>query len=140
MNLSLPAPSAPPTFVSVSSVTSSSITVQWRAVDCIHRNGDITGHIVQYGIQGSGSTVRKNVPGGAATEATLTGLTSATAYYVEVAAVNSVGIEVYSESSGKYSRSDRLYTLNCACWHPESKTIKHLSNHLVILEYTFLSI
>ena len=98
MNLSLPAPSAPPTFVSVSSVTSSNITVQWRAVDCIHCNGDITGHIVQYGIQGSGSTVRKNVPGGSATEATLTGLTSATAYYVEVAAVNSVGIEVYSES------------------------------------------
>ena len=98
MNFSLPVPSAPPTFVSVSSVTSSSITVQWRAVDCIHRNGDITGHIVQYGIQGSGSTVRKNVPGGAATEATLTGLKSATAYYVEVAAVNSVGIGVYSES------------------------------------------
>ena len=98
MNVSLPVPSGPPTFVSVSSVTSSSITVQWRAVDCIHRNGDITGHIVQYGIQGSGSTVRKNVPGGAATEATLTGLKSATAYYVEVAAVNSVGIGVYSES------------------------------------------
>ena len=37
-------------------------------MDCIHRNGDITGHIVQYGIQGSGSTVRKSVPGGAATE------------------------------------------------------------------------
>ena len=98
MNLSLPAPSAPPTFVSVSSVTSSSITVQWRAVNCIHRNGDITGHIVQYSIQGSGSTVRKNVPGGSATEATLTGLTSTTAYYVAVAAVNSVGIGVYSES------------------------------------------
>ena len=98
MNLSLPAPSAPPTFVSVSSVTSSSITVQWRAVNCIQRNGDITGHIVQYRIQGSGSTVRKNVPGGYATEAMLTGLTSTTAYYVEVAAVNSVGIGVYSES------------------------------------------
>ena len=67
-------------------------------MDCIHRNGDITGHIVQYGIQGSGSTVRKNVPGGDATEATLTGLKSATTYYVEVAAVNSVGIGVYSKS------------------------------------------
>ena len=42
--------------------------------------------------------MRKNVPGGDATEATLTGLRSATAYYVAVAAVNSgVDIEVYSE-------------------------------------------
>ena len=42
--------------------------------------------------------MRKNVPGGDATEATLTGLKSATAYYVAVAAVNSgVDIEVYSE-------------------------------------------
>jgi len=98
VNFSLPAPSAPPTFVSVSSVTSSSITVQWRAVDCIHRNGDITGHVVQYAIQGSGNMVRKNVPGGTTTKATLTGLKSATAYYVEVAAVNSVGIGVYNES------------------------------------------
>ena len=44
-----PAPSAPPTSVNVSDVTPSSITVQWGPVDCIHRNGDITGYSVQYG-------------------------------------------------------------------------------------------
>ena len=66
-------------------------------MDCIHHNGDITGYIVQFWVQESGNTQRKNVPGGAATEATLTGLKSATAYYVEVAAFNSVGTGMYGE-------------------------------------------
>ena len=61
-----------------------------------HHNGDITGYIVQYEVLGSGSTQRKNVPGGASTEATLTGLTDNSTYYIEVAAVNSAGIGVYS--------------------------------------------
>jgi len=123
MNFSLPVPSAPPTFVSVSSVTSSSITVQWRAVDCIHRNGDITGYIVQLWVQESGNTQRKNVPGGAATEATLNGLKSATAYYVQVAAFNSVGIGMYSEfvsvlTEGKNNNQNMLATCLhfCLVW------------------------
>ena len=41
-SVSVIVPSAPPISVSVSEVTSSSITVQWGPVDCIHRNGDIT--------------------------------------------------------------------------------------------------
>ena len=93
---SVPAPSAPPTSVSTSDVTSSSITVQWGAVDCIHRNGDITGYSVRYGVQGSGSTQTLNVSGSATTEATISGLESATNYSIEVAAVNSAGTGVYS--------------------------------------------
>ena len=91
-----PAPSAPPTSVSTSDVTSSSITVQWGAVDCIHRNGDITGYSVRYGVQGSGSTQMLSVSGSATTEATISGLESATNYSIEVAAVNSAGTGVYS--------------------------------------------
>ena len=88
-----PAPSAPPTNVSASDVTSSSITVQWGAVDCIHHNGDITGYSVQYGVQGSGSTQTESV---STTEATISGLAAATNYSIEVAAVNSAGTGVYS--------------------------------------------
>ena len=91
-----PAPSAAPTSVSVSEVTSSSITVQWGAVDCIHRNGDITGYSVRYGVQGSGSTQTMRVSGGSVTEATISGLTASTTYSFEVAAVNSAGTGVYS--------------------------------------------
>ena len=65
-------------------------------MDCIHRNGDITGYIVQYGVQGSRTTESMNVSGDAPTEVMLTGLASTTMYYIEVAAVNSAGIGEYS--------------------------------------------
>ena len=92
-----PAPSAAPTSVRVSAVTSSSITVQWGVVDCIHRNGDITGYSVQYGVVGSGSTETVSVSGSSVTEATISSLMLSTNYTIQVAAVNSAGTGVYSD-------------------------------------------
>ena len=94
----LPAPSAPPTHVNVSEVISSSITVQWGPVDCIHHNGDITGYSVRYGVHGSGSTQALGISGGATTEITIFGLDCAATYSIEVAAVNSAGTGVYSNA------------------------------------------
>ena len=92
-----PAPSAAPTSVSVSEVTSSSITVQWGAVDCIHRNGNITGYSVQYGVQSSGErTVDMALGNFSGGMYQISGLSAATAYTIEVAAVNSAGTGVYS--------------------------------------------
>ena len=95
-----PAPSAPPTSVSTSDVTSSNITVQWGPVNCIDRNGDITGYSVRYGVQGNVSPQTMNVSGGDTTEATISGLNSATTYMysIEVAAVNGAGTGDYSNS------------------------------------------
>ena len=93
-----PVPSAAPTSVSVSEVTSSSITVQWGAVDCIHRNGDITGYSVRYGVQGSVSTQTVSVSGGGAMQTTISGLMPSTTYSIEVAAVNSAGTGMYSDA------------------------------------------
>ena len=90
------APSGPPTSVSATS-TSTTITVQWRAVDCIHRNGDITGYSVQYGVVGSGSTQTMSVSGGSVTEATISSLMSSTTYSIQVASVNRAGTGVYSD-------------------------------------------
>ena len=90
------APSGPPTSVRAAS-TSTSITVQWGAVDCIHHNGDITGYSVQYGVVVSGSTQTISVSGGSVTEATISSLMSSTAYSIQVAAVNSAGTGVYSD-------------------------------------------
>ena len=87
-----PAPSAAPESVSISSVTSSSITVQWEMVPCILRNGDIKGYSVQYGSQ------TMSVSEGDITEATITGLTASTYYSVRVAAVNDAGTGVSSSS------------------------------------------
>ena len=94
----LPAPSAAPTSVSVFGVTSSSITVQWEAVDCIHRNGDITGYAVRYGVQGSGSTQTVSVSGGEAMQTAISGLMPSTTYSIEVAAVNNAGTGMYSDA------------------------------------------
>ena len=100
LNLSHTVPSAAPTFVSVSVVTSSNFTVQWGAVDCIHRNGNITGYLVYYGIQGSAEEDR---PAEMATGDSsggmhiISGLSPATVYTVQVAAVNSAGTGVHSD-------------------------------------------
>ena len=85
--------------MSASEVTSSSITVQWGAVDCIHRNGDITGYLVRYGVQGSGEGEKTvKMASGDSSEGMyhISGLTAATVYTIEVAAVNSVGVGNYS--------------------------------------------
>ena len=92
-----PAPSAAPTSVSVSEVTSSSITVQWGAVNGIHRNGDITGYTVRYGVQGNGSIETASVSGGGTTQTIITGLAESTGYSIEMAAVNSAGTGIYSD-------------------------------------------
>ena len=93
-----PAPSAAPISVRESGVTSSNITLQWGAVDCIHHNGDITGYSVQYEVQGSGNAQSMNVSGGSVTEVTISSLMPSTTYSIQVAAVNRVGIGEYSTS------------------------------------------
>ena len=92
-----PAPSAPSTSVGTSYITSSTIVLQWGPVDCIHRNGDITGYSVRYGVQGSGSTQTMSVTGGDTREATISRLESDSTYAIEVAGENSAGIGVYSD-------------------------------------------
>ena len=91
------APSAAPTSTSVSEVTFSSITVQWGAVDCIHRNGNITGYSVRYGVVGSGSAQTMSVSGEDARQTTISNLIPSTTYSIQVAAENSAGIGVYSD-------------------------------------------
>ena len=77
-------------------VTSSSITVQWEPVNCIHRNGDITGYSVQYREVDSRVTLTLFVSGDSAREAIISNLDPSTIYTIEVAAVNSAGAGVYS--------------------------------------------
>ena len=65
-------------------MTSYSITVQWEAVNCIHRNGDITSYLVLYGVVGSGSSQTVSVSG---TEVTIPDLMASTNYAIQVTAV-----------------------------------------------------
>ena len=93
-------------------VTSSSITVQWGAVDCIHRNGDTTGYSVQYGVVGSGSTQTVSVSGGATRHTTIFGLRSSSAYAIQVAARNSAGTGLYSAPINQLTSGNNI---GCTC-------------------------
>ena len=73
-------------------MTSSSITVQWESVNCTKRNGDITGYSVRYGTQESIDRTAMMVSGDSSGGMyVISGLSAATVYTVEVAAVNSAG-------------------------------------------------
>ena len=88
------ASTAAPISVSISEVSTSSITFQWDPVDCIHRNGDITGYLVRYGVEGDEGM--RQTESTSATEHTITRVEPSTTYSIQVAAVNSAGNGVYS--------------------------------------------
>ena len=88
-------PSAPPEGVTADGM-STSITVQWGSVPCIHQNGVITEYSVRYGVEGSGSTQTVTATGNGAT---ILDLIPSTNYTVQVAAVNSAGVGEYSDPS-----------------------------------------
>ena len=95
------APSAPPTSVSVSEVNSSSITVQWGPVVCIHRNGNVTGYSVQYGSETV--SVSGDFSGGMYV---ISGLMPSTTYSIKVAAVTSAGTGPYSATVYQQTSSE----------------------------------
>ena len=109
-NLLSAAPSGPPTSVSATS-TSTTITIQWEAVPCIHHNGDITGYSVQYAVVENGNTWTMSVSGSSITEATISSLMSSTTYFIQVAAVNSAGTGVYSDNCIVHTESKCMYIL-----------------------------
>ena len=110
-----PVSSAPPTSVRVFEVTSSSITVQWEPVDCIHCNGDITGYSVQY-IKLGGSGTESGLQEVTNRQATISGLTPSTVYAVFVAAVNSAGTGVYSDEVVQETEGEHITdALNIMC-------------------------
>ena len=108
MVLSLTAPSAPLSSVTVTDVTSSTISVQWGSVPCIHQNGDITGYSVQYEVMGSGNTQTMPVSGAGTTQTTISGLIPSTTYSIELAAVNNDLIGQYS--TGETALTEGLHS------------------------------
>ena len=104
--------------MSVYALNRTAITVQWGPVDCIHRNGDITGYSVRYGKVGSAEgerTVVEMVSGDfSGGMCTISGLSPATVYAVEVAAETSAGSGPYSEPvSIETPDSEYLHFLDC---------------------------
>ena len=108
-----PAPSGTPQEVTVvmADTTSTKITVQWREVPYVSRNGDIVGYTVRYfSISGCNNTILHNDSD--MLEATLVDLIPFTNYSIEVAAFNVNG-------TGPFSTPVYLRT------HGDSKWIDH---------------
>ena len=109
VNLFLSAPSAPTSSVNVTGVTSSTISVKWGSVPCIHQNGDITGYSIQHGLMGSGEKpVNMSVK---EMELTLLSLTPETSYWITVAAVNTEGTGISTNISEKTSAGTVTYRI-----------------------------
>ena len=107
------APTGAPNGVEEVSRSPNSITVGWEEVDCLLRNGMITGYTAQ--AVRNGEVVGTTSVGGDARQATISGLESSTEYSVLVAAVNSAGIGPLSSpitvmTSGEYGGSDSCFT------------------------------
>ena len=92
-----PAPSAPPSLVAVTYVTSFSITVKWSKVNCGDRNGNITGYWLRYSEVGNDNQ-QTNTTGAENYEITIINLMLATNYSIQVAAVNNAGTGIYSDA------------------------------------------
>ena len=90
------APTAPPSNVNVTDVTSSTITVQWEMVPCDDQNGPITGYSVRYGVMGSSEREIEEVVGDQRM-ATISELAAATVYEYEVAGITTADTGVYSD-------------------------------------------
>ena len=89
------APSAPPTYMKVFNVTSTTITIQWGKVNCKHHNGRIIGYSVRYGSQDNlNSTL--SISGESVNMTTISKLRASTTYEIEVAAVNNAGTGAFS--------------------------------------------
>ena len=104
--------------VTLTDLTSTSVSFQWGSVDCIHRNGQITGYSITYNIQGSsGSTsvlVTVNSPSDGGTY-TIIALEPSEMYDVQIAAQNTIGTALNTSgftilTHGRYT--DRVSFVN----------------------------
>ena len=86
-----PAPSGTPQSLRSVSTTPVSITVEWSDINCLDQNGAIT----SYDIRVNGRVVLTT----SQTQATITGLTSSTAYFIDVRGNNSIGGGPFSPTS-----------------------------------------
>ena len=104
------APSAAPS-VTTYDLSSTAITVQWGPVDCIHRNGNITGYSIQYGNETV--SISGNSSGGMYI---ISGLEPSTTYSIQVAASTSAGLGPYTTPIDQLTSGDLNYcNCNCVC-------------------------
>ena len=102
-------------------INSTAIKLLWEEVNCTQRNGNITGYIVQYSIDG-GTNLTVNITG-ANTTGLVINICRRRQHFIlfSVAAVNSKGIGAFSQDKG-FSLSKIQYVIP----KPFTKYIHHI--------------
>ena len=101
LSLCHPAPSGSPQSLRIVSTTPTGITVEWSDINCLKQNGAIT----TYDVRVNGIVVLTT----SQTQATITGLTSSTAYFIDVRGNNSIG-------GGPFSPTSMFVTAGVIVW------------------------
>ena len=96
-------PSGAPQNLAIINSNSTSVTISWDGIDCIHRNGMITHYLIVNGPvdeanQMTNVSVNSNRPDNGGSYTT-TGLDATQNYIFKVAAVNSDGVGVFATVS-----------------------------------------
>ena len=108
------APSAAPRDLTFNTVTSTSIALNWRNIDCIQRNGIITSFYVQYG-QVDGALTTMRIGSSDITSYIVIGLLPFTEYRFQIAGVNSHGPGPYTAFIGPIrTNEDGMLKFNLA--------------------------
>ena len=88
------APSSAPQGFTVQTVTSTSVVLTWNELDCLQRNGDITGYTIRY--VGDSQNITESFSDTTRTY-TVQGLVPFTEYSFSVAAVNTIGAGPFTD-------------------------------------------
>ena len=91
------APTMGPRDVMATQITSRTVQVTWDTIECIHRNGLITGYEVQLREDDSGEMVTDDMIGSNARTYMASELRPFTRYIFQVAGVNSISTGVFTE-------------------------------------------
>ena len=94
------APSAAPRDFTSHTVASTSISLTWKNIDCIQRNGVLTGFDIKYYRQVDGALATTIVGGSDTTSYTVGDLFPYSEYWFHIAAVNSEGLGPYNAFIG----------------------------------------
>ena len=124
-------PDAPPHFVSVTTVNSSSVKVRWGDVPCAGKNGEITGYLINYTSTSAGGVSGEIMAQANTSSKIISDLSPCIAYNFRVAAMNINGTGPFQSYSTHINNKSRYV-------HSTYKTLDKIAVFLYHLQFSQL--
>ena len=118
-------PDAPPHFVSVTTVNSSSVKVRWGDVPCAGKNGEITGYLINYTSTSAGGVSGEIMAQANTSSKIISDLSPCIAYNFRVAAMNING-------TGPFNHTVHTLTINPGMFIQLTKRLTKLQYFYII--------